>query len=129
MTDLTNPPAIEEGLLPCPFCGGTNIDAREDGSPFSIRCTDCCAEMPYMSLDDPQSVRWNTRASVTNPDVERLRHKLRMIVSHATGGHSQDIDASINDICVRISENRNHVFAHGKEVGERETRAALADRP
>jgi hypothetical protein len=67
--------------------------------------------------------------SVPNPDVERLRHKLRMIVSHATGGHSQDIDASINDICVRISENRNHVFAHGKEVGERETRAALADRP
>jgi hypothetical protein len=49
-------------LLPCPFCGSGEISFRgPDGSPFSIICTNCCVEMPYMSLDDPQSVRWNTR--------------------------------------------------------------------
>lgn len=47
--------------------------------------------------------------------VEELRTKLRMIVSHATGGHSQDIDASVNDICVRISAMRNKVYQAGKD--------------
>jgi hypothetical protein len=49
-------------------------------------------------------------------DVEALRAKLRMIVSHATGGSSQDIDAYTNDICVRITENVNRIYAHGQEA-------------
>lgn len=48
-------------------------------------------------------------------ELDELRAKLRMVVSHATGGHSQDIDAGVNDICVRISANRNAIYQAGKD--------------
>jgi Lar family restriction alleviation protein len=63
MTTPSNPaqrpsPAIE-GLLPCPFCGGSNIEALDN---FDwICCQDCGA-----SLEDVEpSARelWNTRSS------------------------------------------------------------------
>lgn len=66
------------------------------------------------------------KESDVSEGVEQLRAKLRMIVSHATGGDSQDIDASINDICVRITETRNHVYQAGKERGKREALATLS---
>jgi len=57
-------------------------------------------------------------AAVPVGEVDELRHKLRMIVSHATGGASQDIDCSVNDICVAISANRNLVYQAGKGTRE-----------
>lgn len=47
--------------------------------------------------------------------VEDLRHRLMMIVSHATGGCSQDIDRSVNDICCDITRHRNAIYLTGKE--------------
>lgn len=58
---MTDKDVVE--LKPCPFCGSSDVHGRDDGSPFSIQCRNCCAEMPYMSLDNPQSFRWNTRAA------------------------------------------------------------------
>ena len=49
-------------------------------------------------------------------ELDSLKHKLRMIVSHATGGSCQDIDLSVNDICVRISANRNVIYQAGKDA-------------
>ena len=54
---------------------------------------------------------------------QELRQKLRMIVSHATGGHlhrAEDIDRSTNDICVEISKTRTAVWnqALENEAGE-----------
>jgi len=57
---------------------------------------------------------------------EELRGKLRMIVSHATGGASQDIDASINDICVEITRRVNRVWEHAQEA-EREACAKVVE--
>lgn len=45
-----------------------------------------------------------------------LNTKLRMIVSHATGGASQDTEASVNDICVRITQRSNAVYEAGKKA-------------
>jgi Lar family restriction alleviation protein len=77
---MTNPPAIEEGLLPCPFCGGeAQVFVREytdDKGDFGnayVACGSCNAEQPYRLTRADAIARWNTRASVTNPDVERLQ--------------------------------------------------------
>jgi UDP-N-acetylglucosamine transferase subunit ALG13 len=58
-------------------------------------------------------------------EVDELRQKLRMIISHASGGHLSnpgDIDRSVNDICVEISRHHNHIWEHAQEVA----RATLA---
>lgn len=51
-------------------------------------------------------------------EVEHLRAKLRMIVSHATGGAMSDehcINLPTNEISVRITEHVNVVYAAGKK--------------
>lgn len=48
-----------------------------------------------------------------------LRHKLWMIISHATGGQLSnlgDVDRSTNDICVRISAFRSKLYQAGKDA-------------
>jgi hypothetical protein len=50
--------------------------------------------------------------------VEQLRGKLRMIISHASGGHlsePEDIDRSTNDIAVEISRHHNRIWEHAQE--------------
>lgn len=56
-------------------------------------------------------------------DADDLRHKLWMIVSHATGGNCptiEGIERSTNDICCDISRFRNILYQDGKDVGKRE---------
>lgn len=50
-------------------------------------------------------------------ELAEARRKMRMIVSHATGGHSSDIERSTNDICVAISANRSLIYEDGKQRG------------
>lgn len=52
--------------------------------------------------------------------------KLRNIVSHATGGSSQDAQASLNDICVRISQHHNRVWEKAQEVARKESADRIA---
>jgi hypothetical protein len=59
-------------------------------------------------------------------EVEALRHKLLMIVSHASGGSLQDIDLSTNDISVEISRHVSRVYEEGKKTGATKAEAALA---
>jgi hypothetical protein len=73
---MTNPPAIEEGLLPCPFCGCPNLEY----DIISIECPNCFAcGPPRRAIGDDGVLtsdgQWNKRKalSVTNPDVERLQ--------------------------------------------------------
>jgi hypothetical protein len=58
----------------------------------------------------------------TEIEVE-LRQKLRMIISHASGGNLSepgDIDRSINDICVEISRHKNDIWKHAQEAALRD---------
>jgi len=62
-------------------------------------------------------VTWEAALRQHQSEVEALRAKMRMIVSHASGGGLQDIDLSPNDICVRISQHHNRVYEEGKKRG------------
>lgn len=51
-------------------------------------------------------------------EVDDLKARLRMIVSHATGGHwheQESLERSINDICVEISAHNNRIWKHAQE--------------
>jgi hypothetical protein len=53
--------------------------------------------------------------------TEDMQHRLDMIVSHATSGHTDGAGMSVNDICVEISRTRNHVYQAGKDVSAKAT--------
>ncbi len=47
-------------LLPCPFCGGTNLESASNSAVSDyIICLDCGAEGPPA---DDRHTAWNTRA-------------------------------------------------------------------
>ena len=51
------------------------------------------------------------------------RNKLRMVISHASGGHlsdEADVERSINDICVQISQHYNRVWEVALEKGRKQ---------
>lgn len=60
-------------------------------------------------------------------ELGEARQKLRMIVSHATGGASSDIDASVNDISVAITAKVNLVWEHAQEVAREKALREAAD--
>lgn len=51
--------------------------------------------------------------------------KLRMIVSHATMGHTNGEGMSVNDICVRITACRNIVWRDAQIAAAKPYRIAL----
>lgn len=89
-------------------------DLHGDGHIFTGRAWDVLRRAGNAARD---ALRSTPTANAPVADVE---HKLRMIVSHATGGSSQDIDASVNDICVAITRMRNKVWEGGRESAFRE---------
>jgi hypothetical protein len=57
-----------------------------------------------------------TAEQAKDAEIERLQGRLRMIVSHASGGSVQYTDEqSINDISVGISRHHNAIWAHARE--------------
>jgi hypothetical protein len=110
MTTPSNPaqrpsPAIE-GLLPCPFCGGSNIEALDN---FDwICCQDCGA-----SLEDVEpSARelWNTRSSSAAYTAKEPRFFIDhgMIHDRQTGKHvTTEADSAFNDGILRCCELLN----------------------
>lgn len=62
-----------ETLLPCPFCGGTNLRAMLRHYQHEIDCVDCNISGPSASKKELAAEKWNTRQAVARPSmVERL---------------------------------------------------------
>lgn len=56
-------------------------------------------------------------------EVEKMKVRERMIVSHAARGGTDGVDMSINDICVEITKAVNRVWKEAKEAAEADARA------
>lgn len=69
MTDNTTQPSHTSELLPCPFCGGTNLEV----SNLCVACANCFACGGGDKLDGVEDA-WNTRAA---PETAALCETLR----------------------------------------------------
>lgn len=81
-------PAPADGLLPCPFCGGTDIHEPENVHAFWTICNDCGCEVDTRKTRCEARQFWNTRAqpqSVAVVDVTRLRKALSEATSILEG--------------------------------------------
>lgn len=71
MTKSPHPSSVDKGeLLPCPFCGSSNIDARGWMSldAEGPACDDCGASAGSISLDHADNIAaWNTRQAHSLP--------------------------------------------------------------
>lgn len=62
---------MRDDLLPCPFCGGLELDVRSgsrdrEGIPTSVYCDECGCNGPWVYTDDAWidsfvANQWNTR--------------------------------------------------------------------
>lgn len=57
------------GLMPCPFCGSTNLfrilyKNQEKGDLVFIQCDDCHTCGPSCSNEEEARMRWDTRAVI-----------------------------------------------------------------
>jgi hypothetical protein len=103
----------------------------------SIELMEKASQREGMKLNDWVAHRLRTIAerALSQPAADAVgtgedwRHKLRMVISHASGGHlSDDADADrpLNDICVAISQHHNRVWEAALEKGRKE---ALSTQP
>lgn len=88
-------------LLPCPFCGGTDVNLRQHlATNMSwVYCGECGLEAPSETgwTDDIAIEYWNSRAPSPQPNVEAYR-----LLSE--GEIVQHGDQSLNDDCVSWGE-------------------------
>lgn len=103
-----------------------------------LLCDDVAARKIARELDAPcfddssSEVKsyWLALASLSIPTVpeagQDLEHKLRMIVSHATGGNCQDISLSTNHLSVLITKHVNRVYQAGKDAAPTPSPARVA---
>lgn len=49
-------------ILPCPFCGGTELEPVEtENDDYAVYCADCYATGPQASTKHAASKAWNQR--------------------------------------------------------------------
>jgi Lar family restriction alleviation protein len=56
---------METELLPCPFCGGRNLQFRKTNLHFKpfYKCLDCWADGPVAADKKSLPEKWNTRTA------------------------------------------------------------------
>lgn len=98
---------------------------HEDNDGYLM--ADCAAE-----ADEDAKTITEAADHITATDtlLANRETQLRMIISHASGGHLSepgDIDRSTNDICVQISAHKNEIWKHAQEVATAKADTLLAE--
>lgn len=125
MTTNTAPGAVERAR--------TLALAVESGSPDFLGVNDGgCHTCWHRNPDGPEllAIIEQQAATIAERDerIEELETKLRMLISHASGGHlsePDDINRSTNDIAVEISRHVNRVWEHAQESARKEDATTL----
>ena len=107
----------DEGVLPCPFCGGpaeiVEIDKGENAGGSFVRCTRCFASGNVeFGFKENFISNWNHRVQTLAPDaVARLveaaqftRNRLEIIASDAWNGDARDFKRSLMGIFSEFDE-------------------------
>lgn len=69
----------ENGLLPCPFCGGSNLKVGGDDKIVGVWCEDCGSCGPNEYITYPRAVSWDTRAEPQGVEpIEGLEDELEI---------------------------------------------------
>lgn len=87
--------AVTIALLPCPFCGGTDIRPNYIRDGYAVRCWGCAGEISAFNpnaLSHAQT-KWNKRP-VDTAEVEKLRVQLAGCGVAAEGGTTDDLVAA-----------------------------------
>lgn len=72
-------PTGENGLTPCPFCGGLAEKRITDGPKRGfIGCFTCMIGLPFnVPYGDTEVAKWNTRSRAVTPDAEGLADEVQ----------------------------------------------------
>lgn len=81
---MRKPEVIEEGILPCPFCGNTKlkVDSKHNGQwshtgthSATVRCSKCHARGPTASCKVSDS-RWSADESTKQKAIEFWNNRI-----------------------------------------------------
>lgn len=73
-------PAPDDGLAPCPFCGG-EAEAILVSDGWAIQCKACAMQTGFDTTEEKSARAWNTRVAASDRDVlvadnKRLRESV-----------------------------------------------------
>ena len=67
-------------LLPCPFCGGTEVYTKNELYGYQAICNDCLARSPLSENRNRAIVRWNTRAPILSAEeIKKLEEFYELV--------------------------------------------------
>jgi Lar family restriction alleviation protein len=89
-------------LLPCPFCGSSDVTTGDNGTTSWANCLDCFATIERQTgKAEKAAAQWNRRAA---PDVERL---VEALTSFVTGIDVRRLDRLAPDLAATYRTARD----------------------
>lgn len=77
----------DDKLMPCPFCGGTNLEVGRWGDyRLTVACSDCEFDGPEAITPEGAMEKWNGRPAVL-PGTVQLPYSLVKRLNHADYAH------------------------------------------
>ena len=117
---MRKPEVIEEGILPCPFCGNTKlkVDSKHNGHhsnvgthSATVRCSKCHARGPTASCKVSDS-RWSADEATKQKAIELWNNRIRdtelLHVGYSNGKLTAlvDIQSKLKELAVEKDKDK-----------------------